>query len=494
MFLSRGNRSFVAATFGLALGSAALQAGATGFTPPAPVQFDGRYYQVVIANKISWEAAKAAAEQRTFQGVQGHLATIGSPEEDAFVHQLRQQVLSAPHPSLTGTQLWVGGYQVQCATTTPEPGCGWLWLNGAPISPTNTATPYTNWLNDEPNNLLRTPGTYERATEDHLAIGNYGGFGWNDEGGFTNVWGYIIEYGDGLTVPASTCTADAGGCNPTGAQVLQLPPSAELEPGATLTARVTTIHDDPNRCGKQPLTLFNGAVVIPPYLCGHPDFIVIETHTEGVEVLTGAVEVENLTEDVLPGNLFGCGPVRQNPAGVVDPDPSHRDVVGWQAQDSQRMLETSLGSGRFFGTVAEVTYACGSSRGKVVSGSYHFVGLRIHPGPGNELTDGNPHGNRQSFIDLTRYKLELLSASVDDSKAALPKLSHLALRVLLDAAIYFHDRGKYKVAALHVRLFLKAVGHARYQEIPGENFNGDHLMRGSNLEFMYAEKILPFEP
>ena len=76
------------------------------------MQFDGRYYQVVIANKISWEAAKAAAEQRTFQGVQGHLATIGSPEEDAFVHQLRQQVLSEPHPSLSGTELWVGGYQV----------------------------------------------------------------------------------------------------------------------------------------------------------------------------------------------------------------------------------------------------------------------------------------------------------------------------------------------------------------------------------------------
>jgi hypothetical protein len=494
MFLSRGNRSFVAATFGLALGSVALQASATSFTPPAPVQFDGRYYQVVIANKISWEAAKAAAEQRTFQGVQGHLATIGSPEEDAFVHQLRQQVLSKPHPALTGTELWVGGYQVQCATTAPEPGCGWLWLNGESISPTNTATPYTNWLNGEPNNLKRQPSTYQRATEDHLAIGHNGGFGWNDEGALTNVWGYVIEYGDKLTVPASTCTVEAGGCNPTGAQILQLPATAELEPGATLTARVTTIHDDPNRCGKQPLTLFNGAVVIPQYLCGHPDFIVIETHTEGVEVLSGAVEVENLTEDALPGNLYGCGPVRQNPAGVVDPDPSHRDVVGWQAQDSQRMLETSLGSGRFFGTVAEVTYACGSSRGKVVSGSYHFVGLRIHPGPGKELTDGNALGNHQSFIDLTRYKLELLRASVDDSKIALPKLPHLALRVLVDAAIYFHDRGKYNVAALHVRLFLKAVGHAKYKEIPGENFNGDHLMRGSNLEFMYAEKILPFEP
>jgi hypothetical protein len=494
MSSSRAVPSLVAAAVGIAVSLVAIQAGATNFTPPAPVQFDGHYYQVVIANKISWDAAKTAAEQRSFQGVQGHLATIGSPEEDMFLHQLRQQVLSKPHPSLSGSELWVGGFQVACATTTPEPACGWMWLNGESIAPTNGASPYTNWLNGEPNNLKRKADSLHRATEEHLAIGLNGAFGWNDEGSFPNVWGYVVEYGEGaITVPADTCTADGPGCNPTGAQLLQLPPTAELAAGATLTARSTTIHDNPQRCGKQPLTLFNGAVVIPPYLCGHPDFIVIETHTEGVEVLSGAIEVENLTEEVLPNNLFGCGPVRQNPAGVVDPDPSHRDVVAWQSQDPQQMLETGSGTGRFFGTVAEVTYACGSSRAKVVNGSYHFVGLRIHPGPGNELTDGNPAGNHQSFIELTRYKLGLLRASVDESKVALPKLDHLALRVLVDAAIFWHDRGNYKLAALNVRLFLKAVDVVRYREIPGENFNGDHLMRGSNLEFMYAEKILPFD-
>ena len=35
-----------------------------------------------------------------------------------------------------------------------------------------------------------------RATEDHLAIGINGGFGWNDEGALPNVWGYIVEYGE----------------------------------------------------------------------------------------------------------------------------------------------------------------------------------------------------------------------------------------------------------------------------------------------------------
>ena len=485
--------SLVAAAVGVAVSLVSIQAAATTFTPPAPVQFDGHYYQVVIANKISWDAAKTAAEQRTFQGVQGHLATIGSPAEDVFLHQLRQQVLSNPHPSLSGSELWVGGFQVPCATTTPEPACGWRWLNGESIAPTNGASPYTNWLNGEPNNQQRTPDSLHRATEEHLAIGLGGAFGWNDEGSFPNVWGYIIEYGEGaVTVPADTCTADGPGCNPTGAQVFQLPPSAKLAPDATLTARVTTVHDNPNRCGNQPLTLFNGAVVIPPYLCGHPDFIVIETHTEGVEVLSGAIEVENLTEQVLPNNLFGCGPVRQNPAGAFDPDPSHRDVVAWQSQDPQQMLETASGTGRFLGTVAEVTYACGSSRGKVVSGSYHFVGLRIHPGPGNELAV-NPAGNHQSFIDLTRYKLGLLRASVDESKVALPKLQYEALSERLDGAISAHNKGDYERALLKIRLFLRAVDHSSYKAIPGENFQGDHLMRGSNLEFMYAEKILPFD-
>jgi hypothetical protein len=476
------------------LGFTASHATATTFTPPAPVQFDGRYYQVVIANKISWEAAKAAAEQRSFQGVQGHLATIGSPEEDLFLHQLRQQVLSAPHPSLSGSELWVGGFQVPCATTTPEPACGWMWLNGESIAPTNGPSPYTNWLDGEPNNQKRTADALHRATEEHLAIGFNGAFGWNDEGSFPNVWGYIVEYGDGtITVPAATCTADGPGCNPTGAQIFQLPPDAVLAPDATLTARVTTIHDDPNRCGKQPLTLFNGAVVVPPYLCGHPDFIVIETHTVGVEVPTGTIEVENLTEQALPNNLYGCGPVRQNPAGQLDPDPSHRDVVAWQAQDPQQMLETSRGAGRFLGTVTEVTYACGSSRGRVIGGSYHFVGLRIHPGPGNELADGNPAGNHQSFIDLTRYKLELLRASVDESKVALPKLQYEALRERLDGAIFAHDKGDYERALLKIALFLRGVDQSSYQAIPGENFKGDHVMRGSNIEFMYEEKILPFD-
>ncbi|HEY5809236.1 MAG TPA: hypothetical protein VIT67_14780 [Povalibacter sp.] len=466
----------------------AVQSHATTSSPPAPVPvlYDGRYYEVVLSSKITWQAAKAAAEQRTHDGIQGRLATIGSAEEDAFVQGLRQQVLPK------GGELWAGGYQVPCVTTDPEPGCGWLWLNGEAIAATNTDSPYTNWLAGEPNNLIRGPDANTMASEDYLAIGKGTAAGWNDEGYLPNIRGYVIEYGDKVIVPATSCTGS--GCNPTGAQILQYPDTAKVADDATLTARTFRFHDDPNRCGKEPLVLFGGAVVIPAYLCGHPDFLVIETDATGVEVPQGTILVENLTEDVLPGNLYGCTATRQNPVGQLDADPSHRDVVAWQSSDPADMLETTRGTGRFTGTVTEVTYGCGSSRGKVVYGSYHFVGLRIHPGIGNEFVDGNQSGNHKSFIDLTKYKLELLRTSVADSRASLPRLQYAALKVLIDATVLLHDQRRYKAALVSLRLFLYAVEHARYAPIAGQNFNGDHLMRGSNIEFIYKDKLLPFEP
>jgi hypothetical protein len=189
--------------------------------------------------------------------------------------------------------------------------------------------------------------------------------------------------------------------------------------------------------------------------------------------------------------LYGCKAVRQNPAGQIDRDPSHRDVVAWQSSDPADMPETTFGTGRFFGTVAEVTYGCGSSRGKVVAGSYHFVGLRIHPGSGNEYVDGNVHGNHESFVDLTTYKLNLLRNSVVASKHALPGLKYHALKALVDTALHFHKRGRYKTALLHIKLFLFAVERTKYKSVAGKNFSGDHDMRASNIAFMYTDKLLP---
>jgi hypothetical protein len=74
-------------------------------------------------------------------------------------------------------------------------------------------------------------------------------------------------------------------------------------------------------------------------------------------------------------------------------------------------------------------------------------------------------------------------------------LDHLALRVLLDIAIKAPTiGGQYKLAALHIELFLKAIEHVRYREVPGENFNGDHLMRWLEHPVHVARrKILSFD-
>lgn len=461
-------------------------------SPPPPTAYDGRHYEVVFASGVRWEDAKAAAEAREYQGVKGQLATIGSAAEDAFVDQLRRKALNS-YGALRGgkTQFWVGGYQVPCVVADPEPACGWLWLNGEAIGSENGDEPYTNWLDGEPNNLLRAPSPATYASEDYLAVGHLNSMAWNDEGYMPNIGGYIVEYGDSVTIPAESCSFTGTGCNPTGAQLQIFPPSANIAPGATVTARTWRFADDPARCGVSPLVLFDGAVTIPPYLCGHPDFIVIQTEAAGVTVPTGTIDIENLTEDVLPGNLYGCTEVRQNPAGAIDPDPSHRDVVAWQATDPSKMLEAALGAGHFYGSVAELTYGCGSSRGKVVSSSYHFVGLRIHPGAGNEF-DSNPRGNLKSFTDLTDFKLRVLDASVVASKPVLSKISYLTLKVLVDVTKELHKHGQYKLALRATRAFIFAAERTKYQITPGTNYNGETLMRAENIEYLYSKKIVPY--
>ena len=68
--------------------------------------FDGRFYQVVVASSISWDAAKTAAETLEHDGVLGQLATINSFAEDEYVHCLIQATAGA-----AGKEAWIGGFQ-----------------------------------------------------------------------------------------------------------------------------------------------------------------------------------------------------------------------------------------------------------------------------------------------------------------------------------------------------------------------------------------------
>ncbi|MEX2124360.1 MAG: hypothetical protein WD795_10755 [Woeseia sp.] len=448
-------------------------------------EFDGRHYQVVVHNGVSWASAKTAAEAQTFEGVAGHLATLTSEAEDIFVESLRSGA------GLSNAEVWVGGSQQSCI---PEaPGCGWQWLNDeGPIStPQEPLLSYSNWLANEPNDNTG-PGS-----EQHLGIGLGDVFGWNDEGALGNIGGYVIEYDTATIVDPVLCLSGGPGCETTAGQTMTLPPVV-LQEDASIGVRTFEFTDNPSRCGVSPLVLFGGTdlrpdLIIPPYLCGSPKFMVVEVDTEGFEIAQGTILVENEPADALPGNLYECtGPIVEPP--LPDLDPQHRDVVAWQATDHTAMLENDLGatvSSVFAGALGEFTFECGSSRGKIKSASYYVIGLHIDFGPGFEL-EANAAGNHAMFVALTRYKLLLLRASVVESKPALKKIVFTALQLLANTAIRLHDRGRYEAALATIKLFLLGAENVAYTPIPGENYNGEHLMRGSNIEFMYEEKVIPF--
>jgi hypothetical protein len=109
---------------------------------PTPVQGPtGHYYECVVAPGISWEDANAAANAQNFGCLQGHLATITSPKEDAFIELLRTELVHAQGDNATfGQEFWVGGFQLR---DQPTPGDGWFWLNNeGPIPGVNGGSAY----------------------------------------------------------------------------------------------------------------------------------------------------------------------------------------------------------------------------------------------------------------------------------------------------------------------------------------------------------------
>lgn len=142
------------------------------------------YYQFVSNIGITWSDAKIAAENSTYYGLQGYLATIRTLDEALLVGE---------QSSGTG---WIGGSDEQEEgvwkwVTGPENGI--IFWNGA----ANGYTPNFAYWNDglEPNNLFEED--YAHITES--GIGKKGS--WNDSsnegasGGDYQPKGYIVEYG-----------------------------------------------------------------------------------------------------------------------------------------------------------------------------------------------------------------------------------------------------------------------------------------------------------
>ncbi len=443
----------------------------------------GHFYEV-LPNPIvspwnaanSWNAAKAAAEASTHNGVSGHLATLTSMAEDVFVDQLR----------FAGGfgEVWVGGSQSPSVN-----GGAWTWVNGEGLITT------FYWHSGEPNG---------GSSENHLAIGLWGGNNggdWNDEGN-NNITGYVVEYDapTEVVIPAEDCSVSQAGCEtiPGGGQTVTFP-EGSIPAGATIAVTVNEISDQRICAGgtdaNGPLTLFGGdgipdnELIIPEYLCGSPDFVVVKIDSSELLIDEGTVFVENDTAAVLPGNLFICEePIVQDPPNN---DPQHQDVVVWQSTNPSEMRENGKVGGTVFeGTAGEFTHECGSSRARTMGASYFVVGMHIDFG-----IDwfGGDRDNAE-FIALTRYKLTLLAESVEDARsegALTKKGDYKKMRNMVANAINNLDGGNFDDALDHAQNFVKFVDRASYTTKP-VNYNGEHLMRGLNIEFMLRVKIIPF--
>jgi len=98
---------------------------------------NGHQYQAVLAPELSWDDAEDSCEARG-----GHLVTITSAEENAFVFSLVRCDDDFWYVDTYGNGLgpWLGGYQPDGSA---EPSEGWRWVTDEPFA-------YTNWETGQP--------------------------------------------------------------------------------------------------------------------------------------------------------------------------------------------------------------------------------------------------------------------------------------------------------------------------------------------------------
>ncbi|WP_375419052.1 Ig-like domain-containing protein [uncultured Hymenobacter sp.] len=142
----------------------------------------GHYYEFVSAPGISWIDARTAAAARTYQGLQGYLATVTSvAEKDALVGRAPGQYwFGASDAAVEGEWRWQSG-----------PEAGQLFWRGAA---TGTALGYANWIPNQPDDFKNL---FRRGGEDYGQLYGQSGL-WNDldeRGAGGRLAGYVVEYG-----------------------------------------------------------------------------------------------------------------------------------------------------------------------------------------------------------------------------------------------------------------------------------------------------------
>src|SRR5512138_3078838 len=111
---------------------------------------NGHFYELVNDPWITWIEARDAAAGTVLEGTlqgYGHLATITSPEENAFVF--------GRYPGNALGNTWIGGFQNAGYSATANEG--WQWVTGEPWA-------WAGWNGGEPSNHYYGAYGYENAT------------------------------------------------------------------------------------------------------------------------------------------------------------------------------------------------------------------------------------------------------------------------------------------------------------------------------------------
>ena len=114
----------------------------------------------------SWHEAVDYASTLTYNGINGHLATITTQEEADLIYSL-----------LDGSSYWLGGFHNMSNPDYLEPSNGWEWITGEPFS-------QEFWGDGEPN---------EAGPEDCLEVWGFDKF-LNDNRCHIGWMGLVVEY------------------------------------------------------------------------------------------------------------------------------------------------------------------------------------------------------------------------------------------------------------------------------------------------------------
>ena len=194
------------------------------FTGPYGTNGTWNLYEAVageVGLPATWYEAYLAStnlDPVTGSGLPGHLVTIGSKFEQAFVRRLQRIVETNTYREAYAGDTWIGltdndtntvglvfpgAHESGNATTQPDENIrktnGWVWVNGEPYD----STTYMNWNGGEPN---------DSPAEDVVQI--TAGGGWNDLGsgipgspGEGSPWRmYVVEWDIGAADPIPSGT------------------------------------------------------------------------------------------------------------------------------------------------------------------------------------------------------------------------------------------------------------------------------------------------